>query len=654
MNLVRSRVSRSVAVGSVSVLLFGFSVAMAVTPATIYQIKSGVIPAGESVSLNDALVTARCNEGCFLQVKPGDVGYMGTDYSGIFVVGNFAVSAGQRIQIPAATIALAGGETRLVDATPVITSAVSEALPAPVVVTAAEIATGGTRSYTLEGVVVQVNQVTVASLDPAGNEFLVDAGLRVDDLFYLASPFPWEGQTYVSIAGALAMRDGLAKVEPRAAADLVTSAGSPPNATLKSYQQWAADAFLTDENALAWAEPRHDGVANLLKYAFNLDGTIPDVRVVTPGSGSRGLPAIRRTGSGAGATMSVEYVRRRNSGLIYTPQHGATPGAYVPFSAAESVTVIDGTWERVVVAEPLGSTPPDRLFACVNVELPAGPDAGGFALTPNVVTILPDESTVLTVTLAAPAVADTTISLSTSNPALGTVSGSVVVPAGQSAGTFPFTGNGAAGEVMVTASLGAFSHQTLLTLATPPVANHLVINEVDYDNPGADATEFVEIYNPTASSISLANLMLVFINGANGNEYYRANLAAAGSIPANGYLVIAGGGVTVPAPAVRYTPPLWLSQDMIQNGAPDGLLLLDTSTQQAVDSLSYEGSVTAGRVTGVPGTFNLVEGSPLPASVADGNTPATGSLGRVPNGSDTDNAAVDWKIYATSSPGTAN
>ncbi|MGC4013289.1 MAG: hypothetical protein QM755_02055 [Luteolibacter sp.] len=53
---------------------------------------------------------------------------------------------------------------------------------------------------------VQVFQVTVASLVPAENEFVVDAGLRVDDLFYLADPFPWEGRPYANIVGPLAIR----------------------------------------------------------------------------------------------------------------------------------------------------------------------------------------------------------------------------------------------------------------------------------------------------------------------------------------------------------------------------------------------------------------------------------------------------------------
>ncbi|MGC4013287.1 MAG: hypothetical protein QM755_02045 [Luteolibacter sp.] len=131
------------------------------------------------------------------------------------------------------------------------------------------------------------------------------------------------------------------------------------------------------------------------------------------------------------------------------------------------MTSIDGTWERVVLAEPLGSTPPDKLFASVKVELPTAPDAGGFALTPNVQTVSSSGTTMLTLTLASPAVANTLLTVSVSNPAMGTVPFSVTVFAGQSTAQFPFTGAGMAGEVNVTAMLGPYSHKTLLTLTAP-------------------------------------------------------------------------------------------------------------------------------------------------------------------------------------------
>ena len=51
--------------------------------------------------------------------------------------------------------------------------------------------------------------------------------------------------------------------------------------------------------------------------------------------------------------------------------------------------------------------------------------------------------------------------------------------------------------------------------------------------------------------------------------------------------------------------------------------------------------------------MSLVEGTELPAAVADSNTVA-GSLSRNPNGRDTDDAASDWVFTTTVTRGAAN
>ena len=52
-------------------------------------------------------------------------------------------------------------------------------------------------------------------------------------------------------------------------------------------------------------------------------------------------------------------------------------------------------------------------------------------------------------------------------------------------------------------------------------------------------------------------------------------------------------------------------------------------------------------------SFDLVEGTPLAATVADSNT-VNGSLSRLPNRTDTNNAATDWAFTTTPTPGAAN
>jgi Lamin Tail Domain len=162
----------------------------------------------------------------------------------------------------------------------------------------------------------------------------------------------------------------------------------------------------------------------------------------------------------------------------------------------------------------------------------------------------------------------------------------------------------------------------------PPPAESakLVINEVDYDQVGTDANGFVEIKNVGGSEVDLTNVDLVAVNGGDSAAYDRVPLT--GSIAAGGHLDIA---------------------IELQNGAPDGLALIEGAT--LLDALSYEGAITAATIGGQ--TYNLVEGTVLPASVEDSNTVA-GSLIRNPDGKDTDDAASDWAFTTTVTRGAAN
>jgi hypothetical protein len=163
----------------------------------------------------------------------------------------------------------------------------------------------------------------------------------------------------------------------------------------------------------------------------------------------------------------------------------------------------------------------------------------------------------------------------------------------------------------------------------PPPADgaKLVINEVDYDQVGVDGDGYVEIANVGTGAADLAGAALVFVDGADNAEYRREALT--GTLAAGEYLV-------VPVDA--------------QNGSPDGLALVSGSGS-LVDALSYEGEITQAQIGGAP--VSLVEGTALPAAVADSNATA-GSLIRNPDGRDTDDAASDWAFTTTLTRGTAN
>jgi hypothetical protein len=179
----------------------------------------------------------------------------------------------------------------------------------------------------------------------------------------------------------------------------------------------------------------------------------------------------------------------------------------------------------------------------------------------------------------------------------------------------------------------------------------LVINEVDYDMVGTDTAEYIEIYNASADSASLAGLELVLVNGATNTVYDTVELSLAGSLASGQYLVIAGPLVSVPGTAKKLDP-VW-SQDQVQNGGPDGLALIDAVTHTVIDALSYEGSITAATLADFPGPVSLVEGAPMASADADSNT-VSGSVCRAPNGQDTNDAATDWTFCGARTPGRAN
>jgi hypothetical protein len=155
-----------------------------------------------------------------------------------------------------------------------------------------------------------------------------------------------------------------------------------------------------------------------------------------------------------------------------------------------------------------------------------------------------------------------------------------------------------------------------------------ILNEIDYDQVGADTGGFVELYNAGRGTADLGGLAIVLVDGGTASEYE--------TIPLSGALL--AGEFRV----VQVDP---------DNGAPDGVALYDTVEQVVVDALSYEGAIESAAIGA--GRFSLVEGTALPAGVADSDT-TPGTLSRLPSGSDTDDAAADWAFTNHPTPGDVN
>ncbi len=180
----------------------------------------------------------------------------------------------------------------------------------------------------------------------------------------------------------------------------------------------------------------------------------------------------------------------------------------------------------------------------------------------------------------------------------------------------------------------------------------IVINEVDYDNVGSDSAEFIELYNPTATAQTLVGRSLVFINGGSnpGPTYTTIDLTSVGSLSAGEYLVVGSAATLAALPSTVKKLAVTPNVDLIQNGAPDALALIDSASSVVLDSLSYEGGTNWASPAG---TISVQEGANSTASLTDNNATNV-SIGRAPNSLDTNNNVPDFTINAAPTPGAMN
>jgi hypothetical protein len=152
------------------------------------------------------------------------------------------------------------------------------------------------------------------------------------------------------------------------------------------------------------------------------------------------------------------------------------------------------------------------------------------------------------------------------------------------------------------------------------------VNEIYYDTPLTDSLCFIEVYGPGA--MSLDGFTLVGVNGNGGADYATIDLTGY-TIPGDGFFVVGDFSTVTNVDLVDSVADL-------QNG-PDNLELRYHGI--TIDALGY-------------GTLNGWDftGEWLPAVDIE----AGHSLGRYPDGFDTDNNALDFYDYDTPSPGAPN
>ncbi len=185
---------------------------------------------------------------------------------------------------------------------------------------------------------------------------------------------------------------------------------------------------------------------------------------------------------------------------------------------------------------------------------------------------------------------------------------------------------------------GANSYTTpgraVISIETPVAASDVLINEFDTNT---SSLEYIELYNTTDLAIDLATAgySLVFYNGNGDAEYQTTTLT--GSIPANGFFVLAEAGVT---DIGGYTPDQNATWTSFQNGVDAVALLKDTNQE---DAIIYGSEADTGLETllGLPGIL-----------IANGSS---GSSSRVTDGQGgAGYANDDWHITLARTPGATN
>lgn len=138
------------------------------------------------------------------------------------------------------------------------------------------------------------------------------------------------------------------------------------------------------------------------------------------------------------------------------------------------------------------------------------------------------------------------------------------------------------------------------------------INEIHYDNSGADINEGIEIAAPAGTDLACFDLVLY----SGSSSYATINLS--GVVPDEG----CGYGA------------IWFSYSGLQNGSSDGVALyFDASnagcsgSDYLVQFLSYEGTITA---SSGPGVINGQTSTDI--GVSEGGSTANSSLQLIGNG----------------------
>ena len=439
-------------------------------PVLVYDIKQETVPLGSPVVLENMLVTAVGDSGYFLQLDDGQPGYTGPDWSGIYVYTGSGAKPNRGDRITAEGSATEFFDQIQLDVGSYTVQSSGNPDPNPVIVTPAEVATGGSRAWELEGVVVAVNNVTVTEVQPSAgpgdadptDEYVLDNELRVNDLLYLTSPFPTVGESFGYIGGVLRFANGDSKLEPRDDYDVLS--GDASLATLSPVSV-SIEEGVTDDTLLTVGLSRPAGAATTIDLDCTPANRVSCPSTVTIGVGEQ-FAGVELTGVNANTTPG--QVEATLDGVSLT---------------ADVLVYDNGTTREVAGFEPTTLDVSTNGTASAMVVLTVPAETGG-----------------------------TSVDLSVNN-GLVSVPASVTVPAGQLSASFDVDAGATAGDATVTADLGSSSVDLDVTVNDGWSGTGLVFSQ--YLEPTTGNNKYVEITNIDSSSIDLSNCNVrKYTNGA--------------------------------------------------------------------------------------------------------------------------------------------
>lgn len=197
--------------------------------------------------------------------------------------------------------------------------------------------------------------------------------------------------------------------------------------------------------------------------------------------------------------------------------------------------------------------------------------------------------------------------------------------------------------------------ETLTPTPTPVtgLADHPVISEIQTVGSAAD-DEFIELYNPTDSSVDISSWSIQY-RGGDGTSYVRKNFGTDQTIPTRGFFLVTRSGYDgTPTSDMQHssfsmsatggTVFLVNNQDDLSEGSDSGAIVVDKVAYGTGGNLRPEGS----SFTPAPGANQSMERKALSGSTADSMT--SGADITKGNGYDSNNNLNDFIPRVASQP----